>query len=188
MCESSFTVGLFGCYQCNIKHNRKKLSMEKPKQSSSPPSVYRAQQGLAMLGLPSAPAGSDCGMEGSMSFLKATFLPQLLWAHLLLVKHPSESVLSTSQILSLPVASLLSLDMNCLTWKLPSCPPRHHFSRHWSQPLGLAPCWHKGAQPEHSLPREPPQSAPQAWLQICFSVSKIPLGTAEVLSSCCFLC
>lgn len=54
-------------------------------------------------------------MEGSMSSLKVTFLPQHLWAHLLLVKHTSESVLSTSQILSLPVASLLPLDLNCLT-------------------------------------------------------------------------
>lgn len=61
-------------------------------------------------------------------------------------------------------------------------------SPHWSQPLGLAPCWHRGAHPVHALPREPPHSAPQAWLQICYSVSKIPLGTAGILSSCCFPC
>lgn len=70
----SFTLGLFACYQCNIKRKGKRLSTEKPKQGSSPPSVCRAQQGLAALWLPSASAGSDCG-HGGESELPESHIP-----------------------------------------------------------------------------------------------------------------
>lgn len=116
----SFTVGLFGCYQCNIKWNRKRLSMEKTQTRLQLTQCVQSPTRTGNTGgFPVLQLALIVGMEGSRSFLKATFLPQHLWAHLLLVKHASESVLSTSQILSLPVASLLSLDLNCLTYKLP---------------------------------------------------------------------
>lgn len=124
------------------------------------------------------------GMEGSRSFLKATFLPQHLWAHLLLVKHASESVLSTSQILSLPVASLLSLDLNCLTYKLPilSFTPSL-FPTLISAPGSGSLLAQRGTVWSYfpgSLPSQLPKPGSN-------SASKIPLGTAEILSSCCFL-
>lgn len=58
----------------------------KPEQGSSPPGVHRAQQGRARWGSAALQLPLMVGVEGSMGSLRATFLPQLLWAHLLLAK------------------------------------------------------------------------------------------------------
>lgn len=185
MCESSFTVGLFGCYQCNIKHSGKNLAW-KTQTRLQPTRCARSPTRTGTLGLRSASAASDGG-RGGQHGLPESHIPPPAPVGPSSAGQTSESVLSTSQILPLPGASLLSLDLNCLTCTLPilsSTPSLFPLI----PALGLAPCWHKGAQPGHALPRESPHSAPQAWLQICYSVSKIPLGAAEILSSCCLLC
>lgn len=156
--------GLFGCYQCNIKCNGKRLSMEK--NPNRPTQCVQSPKGLPMLGLPSASAGSDCGYGGSMSFLSflsATFLPQHLCSACQTPQWESSQHLTNSFSDS---GFTASLDLHCLTCKLPILSS----SPHWSQPLGLAPCWHRGAQHGHTLPREPPKTAPQAGstLLLCF--------------------
>lgn len=160
--------------------------MEKTQTRLQPSQCVQSPTRTDNTGFPVLQLALIVGMEGSMSFLKVTFLPQHLWIHLLLVKHPSESVLSTSQILSLPVSSLLSLELNCLNCKLPILSFTLSLFPTLIPAPGsgslLAPRGTAWLYPPGSLPRQLPKSGSNS-----ASVSKIPLGTAEILSSCCFL-
>lgn len=71
------------------------LAWKKPNKAPAHPVCTELNKGWQGWGFPVLQLALIVGMEGSMSFLNATFLPQHLCAHLLLVKHPSDSVLST---------------------------------------------------------------------------------------------
>lgn len=108
MCENSFTVILFVCFLYSSKRTGKRLSTEKNKQAPQAHSMCTATQ--QALRRPRLPRGLQLvltmGTAESMSFLNATLLPQCSCAHLLLVKHGNDSILSTSQFFPRPTASL----------------------------------------------------------------------------------
>lgn len=181
MCESSFTVGLFGCYQCNIKHSGKNLAW-KTQTRLQPTRCAQGPTRTGTLGLHSASAASDGGCGGQRGLPDSHIPPTAPVGPSLLAK--PVSVLSTSQIPSLPGASLLSLDLNCLTCKLPILSSTPSL-------LPLIPAPGPGsllAQRGTAWTCPPQGVSPLSWLQMCYSVSKIPLGTAAIRSSCCLLC